>query len=283
MRKLRHFGDRLREEPDKFRFVLSRALWVTGLCRLITFSFPAGYRMRFYPSAISAGLWRDRNFRSEDADFVAGYLRPGETFVDVGANVGQLSLVAARRVTSSGRTIAIEAHPRTCNFLRGNVRLNGLPIEIHNVAVGSECGELFFTNFRSDDMNFAYAASPRNGSALRVPVATLDSIIGERPVDLLKVDVEGFECDLLRGAAQTLHNCRCLYIEDSEPNLRRAGSSRVELYDRLSEGGFELFHVRGKRLERVSVQAAGPLTENLIAVRGSDLPDALARTGFCLA
>ncbi|MGO4642518.1 FkbM family methyltransferase [Mesorhizobium sp. 2RAF45] len=283
MRKLRHFGDRLREEPDKFRFVLSRALWATGLCRLITFSFPEGYRMRFYPSAISAGLWRDRNFRSEDVDFVAGYLRPGETFVDVGANVGQLSLVAARRVTSSGRTIAIEAHPRTCNFLRGNVRLNGFPIEIHNVAVGSECGELFFTNFRSDDMNFAYAASPRSGSALRVPVATLDSIICERPVDLLKVDVEGFECDLLQGAAQTLHNCRCLYIEDSEPNLRRAGSSRAELYDRLSERGFELFHVRGKQLERVSVQAAGPLTENLIAVRGSDLPDALARTGFCLA
>ncbi|MGX5830126.1 FkbM family methyltransferase [Mesorhizobium sp. 43Arga] len=283
MRKFRDFSDRLREEPHKFRFVLSRVLWATGLCRLITFNFPAGYRMRFYPSAISAGLWRDRHFRSEDVDFVAGYLRPGETFVDVGANVGQLSLVAARRVTSSGRTIAIEAHPRTCGFLRGNVRLNGFPIEIHNVAVGSECGELFFTNFRSDDMNFAYAASPRSGSALRVPVATLDSIICERRVDLLKVDVEGFECDLLRGAAQTLRNCRCLYIEDSEPNLRRAGSSRAELYDRLIDRGFELFHVREKQLERVSVQGAGPLTENLIAVRASDLPDALARTGFCLA
>lgn len=283
MRKFRDISDRLRQEPHKLRFVLSRLLWTTGLCRFITFSFPAGYRMRFYPSAISAGLWRDRHFRSEDADFVTGYLRPGETFVDVGANVGQLSLVAARRVTSSGRTIAIEAHPRTCNFLRGNVRLNNFPTEIHNVAVGSRSGELFFTNFRSDDMNFAAAAPPRNGSALRVPVVTLDSILRERPVDLLKVDVEGFECDLIEGAARTLDNCRCLYIEDSEPNLQRAGRSRAELYDRLIDRGFQLFHVRGKQLERASVRPGSLVTENLIAVRASALPETLARTGFCLA
>ena len=100
--------------------------------------------MRFYPSSMSAGLWRNRHFHSEDVDFVGGYLQPGETFVDVGTNVGQLSLAAAMRVTPSGRVIAIEAHPRTCKYLQSNVRLNDLTIEIHNVAIGSKHGELFF-------------------------------------------------------------------------------------------------------------------------------------------
>ncbi len=283
LHRLHHLLTRIREEPDKARFLLSRALWVTGLCQLITFGFPAGYRMRFYPSSVSAGLWRKRDFRAEDADFVGAYLQPGETFVDVGANVGQLSLAAAVRVTRSGRVIAIEAHPRICRYLLGNVRLNGLTIEVHNTAIGSTDGELVFTDFRSDDMNFACATPPPGCAALRVPVRTLDSIVGSRRPDLLKVDVEGFEVDLLKGAAQAISNCRCLYIEDSELNLRRAGTSRAELYDRLISHGFELFHLRAGRLEPASADIPGPDDDNLIAVRPSSLSDLLARTGLRLA
>lgn len=283
MQRFHQLLARIREEPDKVRFLLSRALWVSGLCRFITFGFPAGYRMRFYPSSMSAGLWRKRNLRADDADFVAAYLQAGETFVDVGANVGQLSLAAATRVTRSGRVIAIEAHPRICKYLLGNVRLNGLTIEVHNTAIGSTDGEIVFTDFRSDDMNFACATPPPGGAALRVPVRALDSIVGNRPVDLLKVDVEGFEVALIAGAGKTISNCRCLYIEDSELNLRRAGTSRAELYDRLIDHGFELFHLRAGRLERASPDIPGPDDDNLIAVRQSDLPDLLARTGLRLA
>jgi len=283
LRKLHQLLTRIREEPDKTRFLLSRALWASGLCRFITFSFPAGYRMRFYPSSVSAGLWRRRNFRAEDADFVGAYLQPGETFVDVGANVGQLSLAAAMRVARSGRVIAIEAHPRICKYLLGNIRLNGLTIEVHNTAIGSTDGELVFTDFRSDDMNFACATPPAGSASFRVPVRPLDSIVGNRPVDLLKVDVEGFEVDLLKGAARTVSNCRCLYIEDSELNLRRAGTSRAELYDRLINHGFGLYHLRAGRLEPASPDIPGPDDDNLIAVRPPALSDLLARTGLRLA
>ena len=283
LRRLHQMLTRIRQEPDKVRFLLSRALWVTGLCRFITFGFPAGYRMRFYPSSMSAGLWRRRTFRTEDADFVAAYLQPGETFVDVGANVGQLSLAAAMRVTGSGRVIAIEAHPRICKYLLGNVRLNGFTIEVHNTAIGSTDGEIVFTDFRSDDMNFACANPPPGSAALRVPVRPLDSIIGNRTVDLLKVDVEGFEVDLLKGAVKTISNCRCLYIEDSELNLRRAGTSRAELYGRLIDHGFELFHLRAGQLERASPDIPGPDDDNLVAVRQPALLDLLARTGLRLA
>src|SRR3954452_24202597 len=160
LQKWHQLLDRIQEEPDKARFLLSRALWVSRLCRFITFGFPAGYRMRFYPSSMSAGLWRKRDLRAEDAGFIASYLQSGETFVDVGANVGQLSLAAAVRVGRSGRVIAIEAHPRIRKYLLGNIRLNGLSVEVHNTAIGSTEGELVFTDFRSDDMNFACATPP---------------------------------------------------------------------------------------------------------------------------
>lgn len=109
---------------------------------------------------------------------------------------------------------------------------------------------------------------------------TLDSIVGNRPVYLLKVDVEGFEIDLLRGAAKTISNCRYLYIEDSELNLRRAGTSRAELYSRLIDHGFELFQLRARRLETASPDIPGPDDDNLIAVRTRALADLLARTGL---
>ena len=102
-------------------------------------------------------------------------------------------------------------------------------------------------------------------------------------MDLLKVDVEGFEVDLLKGAVKTISNCRCLYIEDSELNLRRAGTSRAELYGRLIDHGFELFHLRAGQLERASPDIPGPDDDNLVAVRQPALLDLLARTGLRLA
>jgi FkbM family methyltransferase len=235
--------------------------------------------MRFYPSAISTGLWRDRNFRSEDACFIRDCLGPSETFVDVGANVGQLSLVACLAVGPAGKVIAVEPHPLISAYLRGNAQLNAMELEIHNVAVGSCRGAVSFTSFRSDDMNFV-TRDRGDEPRLQIPMVTLDEIVAGREVHLLKVDVEGFEVECLKGASETLASCRCVYIEDCEANLQRAGASRAELYDRLLNHGFDLFHERECQLEAASVQTS--TDRNLIAIRPSGLATILARTGLRL-
>lgn len=79
---------KLRQHRRPVRFVAGRILWRTGLSPLFVSEMPRGYRIRFYPSSISAALWSDPDSRSEDEDFVWSVLRPGDRYIDAGANIG---------------------------------------------------------------------------------------------------------------------------------------------------------------------------------------------------
>ena len=128
---------RLRREPRPLRFLASRALWRSGASRLLTFE-AHGARLRFFPSALSASLWLDPMQRADDVDVVRGLLRPGDTCIDVGANIGLLSLVASAAVGTTGRVIAIEPHPRVFGYLTANLELNDATnVHAINRAVGS--------------------------------------------------------------------------------------------------------------------------------------------------
>ena len=272
---------RLAAEDDKLGFLAARLLWATRLCRLITFALPGGYRMRFYPSAVSTSFWLDRHFRRGDSTLLRRLLRPGATFVDVGANVGSLSLLAWTRVRPHGRVVAIEPHPRTYRFLAGNVALNAFAIETYNLAVGHEPGELSFTSLRSDDQNRARLPPEHPGTGVRVAVTTLDRLLGDIDVDLLKIDTEGFELHVLAGATETLKRCTAIYIEDSDRNLRRYGGSSARLRRTLREAGFLPFRVAGDRAVAVGTTddaRAGRGAENLVAIK-SDAVDHLLRRG----
>jgi FkbM family methyltransferase len=129
-------------------------------------------------------------------EFLASRFRPGEVFVDVGANVGAYSLRAA----SQGMTVhSFEPNPENVKVLRRNCEINGLSIDLHECALGSSEGT---------------ASLAPNGAAsrisdagdLRVQVRTLDSFHLPR-ADLLKVDVEGYELEVLQGAVETLDRC----------------------------------------------------------------------------
>ena len=277
---------RIAEEEDKVGFLMARLLWASRLCRLITFQLPDGYRMRFYPSSASTAFWLDRHFRPADSTLLRRYLRPGATFVDVGANVGYLSLLAWTRVGPAGRVVAIEAHPRTYRFLAGNVALNGFGVDTHNVAIGRQPGELFFTSLRSDDQNRAIPESEARRSGVRVAVTTLDRLLGGTDVDLLKVDTEGFEVHVLEGSTETLTRCRALYIEDSERNLRRYGRSSRDLRQALRDAGFVPFRIVGDRAlaaDAATDRRDGQGAENLFAVKHEAADELLRRGGLTRA
>jgi FkbM family methyltransferase len=283
VRRLTEILARAAREDDRAGFIASRLLWASRLCHLITFRLPDDYRMRFYPSSASTAFWCNRHFRPADATLLRRYLQPGDTFVDVGANVGYLSLLAWTRVRPAGRVVAIEAHPRTCGFLTGNVRLNGFPIETHNVAIGERPGELWFTSLRSDDQNHAVPAAAGR-ARVRVGVTTLDRLLGPTTIDLLKIDTEGFELHVLAGAAATLERCAALYIEDSDRNLRRYGRSSPELRQALQDAGFLSFRIVEARA--VPVDAATPggrSAQNLFAVRSRGADALLRRAGLTRA
>jgi FkbM family methyltransferase len=254
---------RLIEEPSPLKFLASRLLWRLGISSRFTVR-RNGYRIRFHPSAISAWLWTYPSALHTEEEFVASYLKPGDIYVDVGANIGQLALRAASVVGPEGHVVAIEAHPRTHAFLLDNVDLNGF----ENVttilrAAGETEGFLTFSDYVSDDQNHVVVS----GTGVSVPVQRVDDMVVSGPVALLKVDVEGFELSVLKGAPNVLARTRAVLFESWDDLASRFGSSAADVIDLLRESGFSMHRLVGSRLEFIPAKAGSPRCENLVALR----------------
>jgi FkbM family methyltransferase len=130
-------------------------------------------------------------------------LRKDHLFVDVGANVGVYTVLAAGVVGT--HVISIEPIPQTFNKLCANLRANDIvdKVTAHNIGVAGQEGVLRFTADH-DTTNHIIKDEAWNGPSIQVPVATLDAILMDRSPTLIKIDVEGWESEVLAGAASTL-------------------------------------------------------------------------------
>jgi FkbM family methyltransferase len=260
-RGLAVLGQRMVEAVRNPRFVAGRFLWRSRLCQRLTIETPL-YRLRFFPTALSCALWTDPGSRRSDDQFFREYLRPGDTVVDVGANVGTLTLTAAALVGPAGAVFSIEAHPRTFEFLRANLALNPFtnvtPIQ---AAAGEEAGVLRFTDGRLDDQNHVSTGA----GALEVPVKRLDDLVFAATVRLLKIDVEGFELFVLRGAPKLLARTDCVYFECGEEGYGRYGYRVADVTRLLQGAGFSVYERREQALS--PFVALRRHHQNLVALR----------------
>lgn len=263
----------LREQPRPARFLASRLLMRTGMSA--RFSIPReGFRLRFYPTALSASLWVDPRDRQDDERFFRRYLRPGDVVVDVGANVGNLTLTASSLVGGGGHVYAVEAHPRTFGYLRGNLAHNGVSnVTPFNTAVGRKSGTVHFSDLHQDDINRV-----TEGGGIPVPVRPLDALpIREGRVALVKVDVEGYEWPVFQGAAGLLARTDCVYYESFEAWFARFGYSTGDVIRELERLGFLALRADGGGWTPAPAGHRSVELENLVAVR--DLDAFAARTG----
>ncbi|MFC8859785.1 FkbM family methyltransferase [[Kitasatospora] papulosa] len=174
-------------------------------------------------------------------------LQPGDTFVDVGANIGYYSLLASRSVGTSGRVIAIEASPAFHDFLRANATLNQASnIRTVNEAVSDRAELLHFILASSANMG-ANSIVPYAGEAesqIDVPARPLPDILRSSELEsarVIKVDVEGAEGAVVRGLVPALERLRPdveLAIEVTPERLAKLGETAQELLDALAAHGF---------------------------------------------
>lgn len=145
-----------------------------------------------------------------DMGFILHCLRPGELFIDVGANIGSFSVLAAKVVGSD--VIAFEPDAATAGHLARNIDANGVAdkVTIMRTALGDQIGELWFTSGQ-DTINHV-VDQPGDG-VIKVPVETLDNVLAGRSPVVIKIDVEGHEPAVLAGAQRTLANPSLLAIE----------------------------------------------------------------------
>lgn len=191
------------------------------------------------------------DFEKEELYFLQHYLRQGDTFLDIGSNVGLFSLIASPQVGASGRVVAFEPSSITHHRLKENITLNDFHnIETHQMALSNEnaTAELQIASGGYDAWNSL--AKPSAGKVLEtetVQTITLDAFINDlsdsAKISLLKIDVEGWEIPMVEGGKNFLSSDEAptLMVEFTEQNAQNAGFSCKQLYELLVSYGYELF------------------------------------------
>ena len=191
-------------------------------------------RFRFgrHDAIIGASLAAYGEYSEIELRLLLQLFKPGATVVEAGANIGAHTVPIARRLGPSGRLIVYEPQPVICDVLRDNLALNGIGnVEVRAVALGATEGDAWIAvPDYAVPGNFGAAGLVAAGNGHRVPRVRLDDEVGARKVHLLKIDVEGAECEVLDGAASLIARDRPLiYVENDR--VERSAALIRRLFD----------------------------------------------------
>jgi len=220
-----------------------------------------GLTVYHHNDAIFAPMLATGGFEAETTRLLREVLEPGMTVLDVGANIGVMSLLAARAVGETGSVHAFEPGPTIVTTLQRNVAANGFAarIRVHAVAVGATPGTIdIHVAPTGDALASIYAEAAESGGGTSVATAvrltSLDVWGAEHRwprVDLIKIDVEGAEIAVLEGMRELCRRsgaCR-LIVEFNVRTLRIAEKTPHDLFAALDACGFGSIRIIDYRLE----------------------------------
>lgn len=161
-------------------------------------------------------------------------IRPGDVVLECGAHHGEMTLLFGDWVGPEGKVVAFDPVELNCSIIAENARINGLSnVRVEHAAVGAAPGSTVIT----DESNARVAGA--NGVGRTVAVTTVDTYAHLNPT-VLKIDVEGFEGEVLRGAEAVLRTRPRIAMELHPNVLPRFGSSAKEVLDTLSGYGYTI-------------------------------------------
>lgn len=214
-----------------------------------------GLNLRCYPDSIIAlhVVQRGERHDWDTAQLITNFLREGDTFVDVGANIGLYTLPASRIVGASGSVVAVEPSPVNRARLEENLALNGISsVRIEACALGECDGELAF----NDDDALAHVSM--TGGGLKVPVRILDEKIPGGEISLMKVDVEGFELSVFEGATLSMQAGRLpVIVFEMNRSHDRYGVTADDIFGFLKAQGYQIGRYEHDRRRIVSHDLEG--------------------------
>lgn len=233
----------------------NKARWdaIRGTSKCVARSLGGGVRLKLYgDSRLCEMLYFDQ-FEPETRCFLDAYLRSGDVFLDIGANVGLYTVAAARIVGLGGEVHAFEPCSQTFSRLEENVRLNALRnVSCHRLALSDTNAEAQLSIAKDGFDAWNSLGKPymgEDGGSETVRTVTLDSFVDQHRlagrITVMKVDVEGWENQVLHGA-ETLLSAKdvpVLCVEFTEQAAQLAGSSCAALYQTLERLGFQMFTV----------------------------------------
>jgi FkbM family methyltransferase len=193
-------------------------------------------------------------YEREEAAFARSVLKPGDVAVDVGAHIGFFTMQMAAAVGATGRVYAFEPFDANADLLERSLVENafGDRVLFRRAAVGAAPGRAALT-FPVETLNSGGAYLLRGGTAplsgnlaKEVPVVALDALDLRRPVAFIKMDVEGAEPQVVRGAAKILADDRPIILSELHPTQldRASGVSPAEFLSELEAIGYRAHRVR---------------------------------------
>lgn len=176
-------------------------------------------------------------YEIEEIAYVRRVVKPGDTAIDVGAHIGFFTIQIAALVGAAGKVYAFEPLDRNADLLERSIAENGFGdrVEFRRAAVGAASGTAQLT-FAAETLNTGGAYLLQDGSAplagnetRRVPLVALDDLPLKRPVRFVKMDVEGAEPQVIRGAARLLREDRPAILSELHPTqLARASATTAD-------------------------------------------------------
>lgn len=239
IRFLLHHPLSKKNKPLAFYRFLSWQIRSRLIRKPVAYRFVSESKLLVYPGMtgatgnVYAGL-----HEFEDMAFVLHALRAEDLFIDVGANIGSYTVLAGSAVGSS--CIAVEPVPSTFNHLIENIDLNSLKAKVKslNIGFGKENDMLRFS-IGEDSKNHVMSSIETCENYIDVEVKCLDNTLSDKYPTIVKIDVEGWETNVIRGAEKLLSRQKPLAILIEFGEGKRYGFDEQELYQKISNFGFE--------------------------------------------
>ena len=201
-------------------------------------------------------------YEKQVTKYICSQLHPGMDFVDIGANIGYYTLIAAKRLFASDRVHAFEPDNDNFERLKRNVELNEMTnVELNRLAVSNSSGRAtFYSSNQGRNRGIGGLRQTEKGSQVAVTCKTvrLDEYFSERfpsrlnKVGLVKIDIEGAEFLALQGAQSLLENRPVLVIEACDVLTQRFGYTTLELRQWLRQYGYRFHRLANRGLQEVT-------------------------------
>jgi FkbM family methyltransferase len=196
-------------------------VWKYGDCT-VKVRFLGGSYYFFLPTGYDFNVFLNPYFHEyEITQLIFRSLSPGDAFLDVGAHGGLYTIIAGMKVKETGKVLCFEPNPLNLIFLRLNIKLNGLNnVNVIPKAVGDKSGRmrLYYPTHRT-------ALTSANGmgeNMIEVGVTTIDEVAEKLDfVKVMKVDTQGYDWNVLKGASKTLRKVRFVIVQRNASSIRK--------------------------------------------------------------
>lgn len=190
------------------------------------------------------------DYEQENIRIINKYIKPGMSIIDVGAHIGLMSVIFGKKVGQTGAVFSFEPTPSTFEVLKKSVRINNLDsiIQTENAALSDKNGKNIFyiSNYNADNSNSLVNKKriDRNEKPIEVQLYSIDDYIIQKEikqVDFIKIDAEGAELSVLKGAQNTLYQFRPKVILALHPtSIKTFGHSLEKIWDFITEKNYQV-------------------------------------------